>query len=224
MEDILFTKVFPSSIQVALFFPSDTNYKAIELANIVSAKFADVFTVDPNVISLPPGTPVEIPNIMFEQENIGRLNISYMRADLVLMNTNQSPECIDMIAKYSEALVSSLVNSGINIVRIGLVLTCLLDKSITVDKIKEKYICNDKLTGASNLELSWLKIVNQAGLSLNQWVRIIMSSLPGENSSIIIDANTLAEEKLDIEKYPVGRIIEMFMSQIKGGFNDVIEW
>jgi hypothetical protein len=44
----------------------------------------DIFTIEPNIISLPPQAPPDIPRIIFQNENVGQLTIAFTRTDLTM--------------------------------------------------------------------------------------------------------------------------------------------
>ena len=89
-----------NNIQIALFFPPDTSFKAISVANAVDEEFGDLFWEDPNIITLPPNAPIEIPRIIYSQKDIAQLS-NAMSIDILPLSvySNErytfSEECSD---------------------------------------------------------------------------------------------------------------------------------
>jgi len=226
MGNLLFNQVFPISLHIALFFSSNTIYKAADLAEEVSKELSDVISNKPDVIDLPPEAPIELPDIFFKNDEIGQLLISRARANCtLLLKSNVDFDYIRKISVYIERLANCLVDKGnIRIVRIGIVLTCSTDQSITMELVKSKFISNEKLSETCDLELAWLRRVKLGNLNLNRWVRLDFSALSEIDNRIVIDINTLADEELDINEYPIKQTFDMLFDQIRSEFDDIIEW
>lgn len=212
-----------TNIQIALFFAPGTNFKSIELAGGIADKLGDIFINEPNIISLPPNAPVEVPRIIFQQDNIGQLIISSLRADLIINYVGD--EWVNRVISIADKLALYLNNMAkIRIQRIGLVLTMGIDEKLTVKDIQEKYIKQNKIVDCSELSIAWHKKTNIQGLNINRWVRINIADYIGGQRNLILDFNTFAEDIIDVQRFPVDYVIGEFIKDYMGDFNGIIEW
>lgn len=209
------------SIQVALFFVPDTNFKPISFAGNVSNKMSGLFPDDPNIISLPPNVPLEIPRVMFTNANQESLNAGINRADLALNIT--SLDEIDRSVLPNVILLNSIINEDMRIAvqRVGVVATYNILQP-NVKEISDRYFKDGKIDGSDGCNFAWHKSFQLNGLETNLWVRYTLSDFYGAVNSLIIDVNSF--QNISLMGRNVTEITGQYISYIRSDLQNVLKW
>lgn len=211
-----------NNIQIALFFPPDTSFKAISVANAVDEEFGDLFSEDPNIITLPPNAPIEIPRIIYRQKDIAQLSIGFSRADLSV-KLNSKEDWQDRIIEFSFKLQNLFIEKlKIRIIRVGMIATFTIDTDASLNEFLAQYIKSDRLTDVAEYNMSWLKKADLNGINTNKWIRLFLSEQPNENRTLVIDVNTIAEQTLDLQRLPLNDLIIQLLDCLEGDACNVI--
>ena len=210
------------NFQIVLFFSPDTTFKSLNVANKISEVFGELFTDDPNIITLPPNAPVEIPRLIYNQGNITQFAIGFSRADFTMKMNKEDDWQIkiqDFSVKLKELFIEIL---NIRILRIGLVTNFTFDDNCTIESFINQYINSDKLNNLAEYNMSWLKKVKIKNINVNKWIRLFISEQPVEKRVLIFDVNTNFEQVLDFNNMQLDEIIASFLDCFRGDIEDVI--
>ena len=213
-------KVKIDKIQLALFFPINTDIKSIDAAAEISKKLGYIFNDDPNIITLPPVAPVEIPKIIFNAPEGIQLSIGNSRADFVIQNINEEYRIeyfIDIANKLWNILVDSL---KIKIIRIGVVTDYVYS-----DNFELKEFLGDQKTfnlkEIDEFNIAWLKKISLKDLKINNWTRLSSIKSQGKNT-ISVDMNTDVNIALNLNESSFIELLNVLLKEIQGVVNNAI--
>ena len=210
------------NFQIVLFFSPDTTFKSLNVANKISEVFGDLFTDDPNIITLPPNAPVEIPRLIYNQGDITQFAIGFSRADFTI-KMKKEDDWESKIKAFSIKLKKLFIEIlNIRIIRIGLVTNFTFNDNFTIDSFTKQYINSDKLNDLAEYNMSWLKKIKIKDINANKWIRLFISEHPQEKRILIIDINTIFEQSLDFNNIELDEIIDTFLDCFRGDIEDVI--
>lgn len=220
----MFSKLLINNLKIALFFPPNTTFKSINVANAVNEEFGDIFSEDPNIFNLPPSAPTEIPRIIYNQnqKDNAQLSIGFSRADLsVGLKSQEDWKCriIQLSLKLQKLFIEKL---KMRIIRVGMIATYTIDTDTSLDDFLAQYIKSDRLADVAEYNMSWLKKADLNGVKTNKWVRLFLSEQPIESRKLVIDINTIAEQTLDLQHLPLNDLIEQLLGCLEGEVFDVI--
>lgn len=215
---------FPQRAQLALFFAPGTTFRPLLVATHLDGYTAGMFGVELAVLPLPADAPAEVPRVLAQKPGVGAFSIAFNRADLTLeVGTVEqwSKWLLERFRYFTEIVVDKC---GLQVVRVGLVLTFGFAGSIGMADIVQKYIAAGKIGAAEELEIAWLKRPRVGEMVVNRWVRLHAASSPQGPRSLIIDTNTRAEEQLTLSTGSIAGILSSWLDDVRSDLYGVIEW
>lgn len=215
----------PVNAHMALFFAPGSSFKPISIATSLPDEITELFGGnDPNIFSYPPEVPNDAPRLVFNSE-VAELVASFTRVDFQVKVENyfHNEECLRDVFVDLVRILRDKHNLRFN--RMGFLLRFPLKDEVDINLLRDRYIKDDKLSEARELQLSWMKRFEIQGLEVNRWVRVLyMDNAQGREQSLIIDTNTLAEKEYSIDNCVANSVIEKVQSEVRGDLSDVIEW
>ena len=205
------------SIQIALFFPLDTVFKSIKVAGEISNKFGHIFQEEPNIISLPVNAPIEIPKVIFNQQNIANLSVGYSRADLIITDKGIHDDIDNISNIYQEMFVDTL---KIRVIRVGFIKKYVLD-DVNINDFIESHLKSQKIQKVEELHMSWLNKIEVDKIEINKWTRLHFSE-QNRNGYLLFDLNTDLSQIIDLKANPLNKLIKEFLNETSGDVEDVI--
>lgn len=213
----MFDNIKIRTVQIVLFFPLDTHFKSIDVVNVISSQFNDLFTTEPNMISLPINAPVEIPRIMYNEDGKAQFNIGTQRADLTLHD-----EIITNFDEICGKLKNVIDSTNIPVFRVAIVATADFANTDIIEFSKEK-ISSDKVLSAKAFDMGWLCQYEISGINVNKWTRIILSDeLPTKARNIVVDLNTAQDKPIDWKTIKLDDILKLLFSKVVEEVKDAI--
>ena len=213
-----------SSCQVALFFKSDYQLRALKVAGKIQEKLSPLFTVEPSTTSFPPNVPVplEVPRVFLQGDPAGQIIVSTIRAD-IFFNMPENGNIESKLGQYVFDFAECLETDSF--VRFGFIQNFKIIHKDALSIIKKNYICNDKLDKSQELNLGWLNIVDVQSSQVN---RLINISINGFNPSapygmVTVDTNTRPNETLSLTPAKIKDYINECIKQSQDNINTYIE-
>lgn len=213
-----------SMCQVALFFKSDYQLRALKVAGKIQEKLSSLFTVEPSTASYPPNVPVplEVPRVFLQGDPAGQISVSSIRADIFFNmpeNDNFESKLSQYVYDFAECLEAD------SFVRVGFIQNFKILHKDALSIIMENYICNGKLNKSRELYLGWLNITDVQNLQVN---RLINISINGNNptapfGTLTVDTNTKPNELLLLTPAKIKDYIDECVQQYRDNLTTYIE-
>lgn len=209
-------------LKIVLFFSPDTTFKAIRVANAVSEEFGDFFKEDPNIITLPPNAPAEIPRLIYNQENVN-FTIGTLRSDLSITLKNRDSSWKEIVKNFSRKLNELFIEKlRLRIIRIGIVVNYSFNEDCSLEVFLKQYINSNRLDNVSEYNMSWLNKLQLEGICVNKWTRLFISDKTLGKRNLLIDINTVMEQALDLSVIHLHEVIDLFLEYLEGEISNVL--
>ncbi len=202
-------KFYIKTLQFIIFVPPFVPSNKIAFVNDFVQKTDNLYTHEPQILSLPKEAPPEIPRIILRNnDQTCQVNFSLNRATFVYQDAlNQNPDFDSIYPNYrfnlSKAVHALKTLTTIPFVRFGFVINYLAEFPESVNKImSEQYILSNPFSDAREIQLNIHHFFKMEQFSVNRWVKyrtLRKRDVPFEDTGlgIEIDINTPAEENLN---------------------------
>lgn len=173
------------NIQLAIMFKGFINFDNREMWDVVVKEITTFKDSSPFIVPNDPNNPLpmEVPKIIFNS-GTSQLTVSNTRMDLNFQLSNNIGEIEE---KLNELLNVVLKLKMIAPFRIGIVLTCSLNNSDMLIKIKD-LVKHEVINKSQEIQFAFLRTINKEGLEINNWVRYFYTPTLHE-STFVIDIN-----------------------------------
>jgi len=197
-----------TNTQVAIMFINelsmDFDYTKFILSvkdNIENFRSTMPFTI-PNSTNMQ--LPIDIPRLTY-QNGEEQLMISASRIDYTFQLQNNDIEMLKQRLYSIEKVIKDLKID--NIYRVGVVLTCSINKVDMFVEIK-KFVNFDDADISNEIQFSYLKNIDRNGLSTNQWIRYLYNKSEEQNN-LIIDINNSVNTPFGLNHKHEGQILDL---------------
>lgn len=208
--------------QLALFFSSEFQMRSLKIANEIQKNLSILFSVDPSPIPYPPNFPIppEAPRVILEEENVGKIAVSQVRADIILNITDKNLFDIninEIVEKFVECFEDE------QLVRVGFILIFNIVANDTVALIEEEFILPQKLDGLKEFQLGWTKRLVIDKFEINKVINFNCSlSQPSIYNKLLVDVNTIPETVFDLKANDINLIVNACLEQYRRGIGEFV--
>ena len=199
-------KFFLLSAQCAMFFHpmvSLDKKEKISLLSEITDRCGTLLSGEPTILPIPLDAPPDIPRLQLNsKDNSYAYGISLKRSDLSFNQIGDPNKKLTGIPtdlfKNEEKILEIYKNDRKwNISRLAIIVNYLAElDNKTSDFISKKFIANSPV--CNSIELSFLKKAKIDNFNINRWFRIKCVEKRENALHLMIDINTLAEERLDL--------------------------
>lgn len=197
------------SLQFIIFVPPFSPSNKIAFVNDFVIKTDNVFTHEPQILSLPKEAPPEIPRIVLRNDDqtyqvnfsINRITFLYQDA----LNRNSDFEGIYPNYRFNLSKVVHSLKGMTNLpfIRFGFVLNLLYEISESMNQyLSERYFKDNPFPDAHEIQLNVHHVFKMEEFSVNRWIkyRTLRKREAQEQDTglgIEIDINSLADQNLN---------------------------
>lgn len=206
-------------LQVAFFFPQNTNFSIVKFAGIIQEEFQAMFKNEPTIMPLPDDAPKEIPRCVFKNDSGAELSFGMSRMDF--KTTIKDAELWKNNMEVMAYIFSKLCrNFEIGIERIG----CVVQANPNKECIEEisKYVDIPNFQNSNEKMINWVDKNEIDGVKINSVINIRIN----ENDIkfphiVVIDVNTQKEYPLSQDEKELEKVINVLLNEIEARIKDV---
>ncbi len=209
-------------VQLVLFLDNKTQFKALDVSNVISEKLGNIFPQDPNILNNPAmqNNPYvkNMPRINYATDKY-ILNITPAKIEFIFNNKTRSSDYKNELLDIFKTLIT-VVNQDLQFVihRLGVItnyaIPAMNDMNFSLNS--QTIVENDE--GFQELNFAWLEKIFINGIPINKWVRFIRNLNNKNNDFVSIDINTLTEVDLHYLKsdlyYTINEILKHIEDKI----------